>query len=119
VFALLFGVVLALVVLVERTDRRPPLLVRMLEWRPLVLIGVVSYGVFLWHGPIIISLEEHGVTFSGRAGLFANLAIVGCATLLLSIATYRFVEAPSLRRRGRSRRPDAERMAAAAESAAP
>lgn len=122
VVALLFAVVLALVVLVERTDRRSPLLVRMLEWRPLVLIGVVSYGVFLWHGPIIISLEGHGMTFSGRAGLFANLAIVGCATLLLSIATYRFVEAPSLRRRGRSRRrerPDVEPMAAAADSAAP
>jgi peptidoglycan/LPS O-acetylase OafA/YrhL len=120
--ALVLAMVLALVVLVERTDDRLPLLVRTLEWRPLVVVGIVSYGVFLWHGPIIISLEDLGVTFSGRAGLFANLALVGGATLLLSIATYRFVEEPSLRRRARSRRRDraeSEPMAAAADSAAP
>jgi peptidoglycan/LPS O-acetylase OafA/YrhL len=124
VVALVFAVLLSLVVLVDRTDRRPPILVRALEWRPLVAVGVVSYGVFLWHGPIIISLQEHELTFPGRAGLLANLAIVACATLLLSIATYRFVEAPSLRRRGPPRRvggPDTEplAMAAAAEAAAP
>jgi peptidoglycan/LPS O-acetylase OafA/YrhL len=120
VVALVFAVFLSLVVLVDRTDRRSPLLVRTLEWRPLAAVGVVSYGVFLWHGPIIIALEERGLTFSGRAGFLANLAIIASVTVLLSIATYRFVEEPSLRRRARTRpdRPDPQPIAAA-EHAAP
>ena len=115
-----FAVLLSLVVLVKQTNRRSPLLVRTLEWRPLAAVGVVSYGVFLWHGPLIISLQERGLTFSGRAGFLANLAIIASVTVLLSIATYRFVEEPSLRRRASSRHdgPDPQ-LIAAAEHAAP
>jgi peptidoglycan/LPS O-acetylase OafA/YrhL len=103
VVALLFAVLLSLVVLVDRTGQRSPLLVRTLEWRPLVGIGVVSYGVFLWHAPIILAFKDWGLTFTGRAGFIANLAIIGTVTVLLSIATYRLVEVPCLRRRARSR----------------
>jgi peptidoglycan/LPS O-acetylase OafA/YrhL len=120
VVALVFAVLLSLVVLVDRTDRRSPALVRTLEWRPLVGIGVVSYGVFLWHGPLILAFRDWGLTFPGQAGFLANLAIIGSVTVLLSIVTYRLVEEPCLRRRARPRRAprDVEPLASAAEQAA-
>jgi peptidoglycan/LPS O-acetylase OafA/YrhL len=120
VVALVFAVLLSLVVLVDRTRRRSGLLVRTLEWRPLVGIGVVSYGVFLWHGPLILALRDWGLTFPGQAGFLANLAIIGSVTVLLSIVTYRLVEEPCLRRRARPRhmQRDLEPLASAAEQAA-
>lgn len=120
VVALVFAVLLALVVLVDRTSGGSPLLVRTLEWRPLVGLGVVSYGVFLWHGPLILAFNDWGLTFSGRAGFLANLVIIGSVTVLLSIATYRLVEEPCLRRRSRPRQVarDAEPLTSAAEQAA-
>jgi peptidoglycan/LPS O-acetylase OafA/YrhL len=118
--ALCFAVLLSVVVLGERSERKPPALVRALEWRPLVALGVVSYSVFLWHEPLIYALQEHGLTFPGRAGLLANLVLVASVTLVLSYATYRFVEAPSLRRRTpRRATPELQPMTAATERAAP
>jgi peptidoglycan/LPS O-acetylase OafA/YrhL len=121
VVALVFAVLLSLVVLGTRTNGSSPVLVRSLEWRPLVGIGVVSYGVFLWHGPLILVLRDWGLTFPGQAGFLANLAIIGSVTVLLSIVTYRLVEEPCLRRRARSRqvpRVTSDHLASAAEQAA-
>jgi peptidoglycan/LPS O-acetylase OafA/YrhL len=118
--ALVFAALLALVVLVDRSEPRSPRLVRTLEWRPLVGIGVVSYGVFLWHGPLILAFKDWGLTYPGRAGFLVNLALIGGVTVLLSIATYRLVEEPCLRRRARSRSAsrDLEPLTTPAEQAA-
>ena len=96
--ALSCALVLALVVL-PTTGSRPAAIVRVLETRPLVLIGLVSYSVFLWHLPVILALNEHGLTIAGRFGFFVNAIVVGGVTLLLSLLTYRFVEEPALRRK--------------------
>jgi peptidoglycan/LPS O-acetylase OafA/YrhL len=32
---------------------------RLLEWRPLVRLGVLSYSFYLFHGIVITVLEEH------------------------------------------------------------
>ncbi len=103
VVALDLAVLLALVVLVDPHRTRLPLAVRLLEWRPLFAIGVVSYSVFLWHEPLVRFLQAHGLTFAGRAGFLANLALTAAITLLLSFVTYRLVEAPALRLKSRSR----------------
>jgi peptidoglycan/LPS O-acetylase OafA/YrhL len=29
-----------------------------LSWRPLCLLGIVSYGVYLWHWPVIMYATE-------------------------------------------------------------
>lgn len=92
---------LALVVL-PRPDRRPSLLVRSLEARPMVALGLISYSAFLWNEPLIRSLGRHGLLVEGRLAFFPNLALVGAVTVVLSTLTYRFVEAPFLRRKDRS-----------------
>jgi peptidoglycan/LPS O-acetylase OafA/YrhL len=110
------GLLLALVVLPAGSKRSLPL--RVLETRPLVAAGIISYSVFLWHYPIIIALRAHGLTFDGRAGFFANVAIVGAVTILFSTVTYLLVEAPALRLKF-ARRPQRQPVPESQMQAAP
>ena len=95
------ALLIALVVLAP-ADRARPRLVRLLEWRPLVAAGVVSYSLFLWHEPLVRFMNEHGLTFGGTAGLAANVVVVGAVALALSALSYRLVEANVLRLKSRS-----------------
>ena len=68
-----------------------------LRWRPVALIGVVSYGVYLWH-------EAWIYTFLGwfGPGLFhypwgAMLALVTLLAVATATLSYRLVERPVLR----------------------
>jgi peptidoglycan/LPS O-acetylase OafA/YrhL len=94
--AALCALVLALVVLPHGTagDSR---LVRVLETRPFVAAGVVSYSIFLWQAPLIRWLHGQGLTLAGAAGFIANLVVAAALTGVLSALTWRFVEAPALR----------------------
>lgn len=89
------GVLVALVVLPAL--RNKSILLRILETRPLIAFGIVSYSVFLWHEPVIYYLRAHGLTFDGRPGFLVNVVVVIVGTLALSTLTYLFVEAPALR----------------------
>ena len=84
------------VALVAFGNPRESQLVRFLNTRPLLWAGTVSYSVFLWHHPLILSLRDHGLTFEGRVGFLLNLSITLLVTGVLSSLTYRFVEAPAL-----------------------
>ena len=75
------------------------MIVRVLETPPFLLVGLVSYSVFLWHLPIVLAMREHGLTMSGTLGFVVNVAVIGSVTLGLSVLTYRFVEEPALRRK--------------------
>jgi peptidoglycan/LPS O-acetylase OafA/YrhL len=98
------SLVLALVVLESRPESSR--LVRVLETRAFVFVGIISYSVFLWHGQVILALRDRGVLFSGGSGLLPNLAIVGLATVILSALTYTLVEAPALRLKVARRAPE-------------
>jgi peptidoglycan/LPS O-acetylase OafA/YrhL len=89
-----------LAVLPGRDPGRPTLLVRVLEARPLVAVGVASYSVFLWHQPIIYWLHDHGLAWEGRPGFAANLALTALVTGALSALTWRYVERPALGLKG-------------------
>ncbi len=85
VCAALAGVVVADARLVEAGR-----LGRGLAWRPLHFIGTISYGIYLWHWPVIVYLN------GARTGLSAwPLDLLRVAvTLALSTASYYLVERP-------------------------
>jgi peptidoglycan/LPS O-acetylase OafA/YrhL len=96
--ALAFACLLALVVLPTRGGR-PSLLLRVLETRPFVSLGLISYSIFLWHEPLVRWLQQHGLTLGGAIGLVGNTLLLFAAAVVLSTLTYRFVELPALRRK--------------------
>ena len=63
---------------------------RLLSLRPLVWMGTVSYGAYLWHFPVFIELDA-GRT--GRTGL-SLLALRTVATFVLAGLSYYLVERP-------------------------
>lgn len=96
------GLFLAFVLLPDPGLSRPWLLVRLLEVRSIVAVGVVSYSLFLWHEPLILLLREHELTFSGPSGFVVNGLLVGGLALLFSIVTYNYLERPALLRKARN-----------------
>ena len=68
---------------------------RLLETRPLVAVGKVSYGIYLFHWPVFMVLTPDR-TGLGRLPLFALQCLV---TAALTVASYRLIEQPI--RRGR------------------
>jgi peptidoglycan/LPS O-acetylase OafA/YrhL len=94
---------IALVVLPNEDRDARPLLIRLLELRPVVAIGLVSYSLFLWHEPVIRSLQQQGLTLGGPQGFVINLIIAALISGLLAALTYRFVEAPFIRRKSPSK----------------
>lgn len=101
--ALACALLVALVVLPAASPGRPRLLTRLFDARVVAAVGLASYSVFLWHGPVIDFLRERGVTASGRGGFAVNLALVSIVTGALSLLTYRCVERPALRLKARRR----------------
>jgi peptidoglycan/LPS O-acetylase OafA/YrhL len=96
--ALAAALVLASVVL----PLPPGVLTRALDWRPLAMLGVASYSLYLWHLPIVTSLDNHLGT-----GFLPLLAIAVPTCVAVALASYRLVERPflSMRRRWEPTRP--------------
>jgi peptidoglycan/LPS O-acetylase OafA/YrhL len=69
---------------------QPGLIARALALRPLTALGLISYGVYLYHWPIDIALDRKEMGFGGWP-LFGFQTAV---TLAVAIASYRIVEQP-------------------------
>ena len=82
----------ALVVAGEGAGDRPSLVGRMLGSAPLVRVGDWSYSLYLWHWPVIVLVRSNlgPERFGSIVVRLLTLAVV----VLLSWATYRFVETP-------------------------
>jgi peptidoglycan/LPS O-acetylase OafA/YrhL len=95
------ALLLAIVVLSPPTAA----VVRMLDRRAFVAVGLASYSLFLWHDPLLRWLREEGLTVAGRGGFVVNLVIVAALSGVASTITYRWVERPALRRKRAWQRP--------------
>ncbi|MCZ7534795.1 MAG: acyltransferase [Acidimicrobiia bacterium] len=70
-------------------------LTRLLEPRPVVWIGALSYGIYLWHWPLIVWLD---VREASGAALPLRAIAVGL-TIVISAVSYYLVEQPIRRSR--------------------
>lgn len=64
--------------------------VRWLRWRWLVAVGRVSYGVYLFHWPVYLLLNEHRLAI----GAYPLLAVRLVVTAGLALCSYRLIEQP-------------------------
>ena len=72
---------------------------RVLTWRPIVLIGLVSYSAYLWHY-VLFSFARHRALEEPSSGLLLGLSV---ASLFLAWLSWRWIEQP-FRDRKRFRR---------------
>ncbi|HET9047940.1 MAG TPA: acyltransferase family protein [Chiayiivirga sp.] len=75
------------------------LLGRVLAWRPIVLIGLVSYSAYLWHY-VLFAFARHHAMEEPSSGLLLGLSV---ASLVLAWLSWRWIEQP-FRDRKRFRR---------------
>jgi peptidoglycan/LPS O-acetylase OafA/YrhL len=94
-----FVVISALVVLPatapDRWRPRTGPVTALLDARVVVWLGLISYGIFLWHQPFLFKFIEEGVLDTQGAWVVGALVLV--ATLCAATLSYRLVEEPALR----------------------
>jgi Predicted acyltransferases len=74
---------------------------RFLRWRPVVYLGVVSYGVYLWHNNFLEQAREWAgfPVFNGNFVMLLTITLSW--SLLFATASYFLVELPILRLKDR------------------
>jgi peptidoglycan/LPS O-acetylase OafA/YrhL len=82
--------VLVAVVIAAVISEAPGPLGRVLSLRPVRWVGVISYGLYLWHWPVYVALTSRRTGLHGAALLALRL---GC-TLAVATASYYLVGAP-------------------------
>jgi peptidoglycan/LPS O-acetylase OafA/YrhL len=74
-------------------------LVRLLDFKPLAVVGVASYSLYVWHLP----LEDFITGYDGRTGegLFQPFVLAIPVCIAVALVSYRLIEDPFLRLRKR------------------
>lgn len=80
---------------------RPGRIQRWLDWRPLVLIGVASYSLYLLHVPIVHRLSHLGLIHANATGFVVLLVVAGTISCLAALVSYAVIERNFLRLRRR------------------
>ena len=71
---------------------------RLLSFKPLVYVGLISYSLYLWHWPLIVFANAGMPLAVGKPHWVVKLSIL-LLSLLLAILSWRFVERPFRRAR--------------------
>jgi peptidoglycan/LPS O-acetylase OafA/YrhL len=79
----------ALILLGTSAARTAP---RLLMSRPMVWVGERSYGIYLWHVPLLLVLRSQGLL---PLSTVAGMAVVLPVTLLVAEASWRWIERPA------------------------
>ena len=68
---------------------------RILSWRPLTAVGLISYSMYMWHEPILQLLDNHGITNRSVSGLPWSITVVLVSALLVGTLSYWVIEYPT------------------------
>lgn len=74
---------------------------RLLSWRPIVFLGLISYSLYLWHWPVWV-FANHLLARTPSHAEAAGLAVL---TFVLSVLSWKFVEQPFRRKNAVARGP--------------
>lgn len=74
-------------------DDRPSVLQSILGWRPFAYLGKISYGLYLWHWPILLWLKRA----DPGLGVLPTVLIGMSSTLTIATVSYHFIERPVIR----------------------
>lgn len=85
--------VIGSMMLIYSTGAQRCLVTKLLSSVPFVLIGKISYSLYLWHWPVIVLGRAYGVKYDTEL----NYVLLGGIILGLSILSYYFVERLSRR----------------------
>jgi len=86
---------LAALVIAAASNSRSGVLGWLLSWKPLRGLGLISYGVYLYHWPIFMVLDTARTGLTGWPLFVVQVA----ATLAAALASYALVEQPIRQRR--------------------
>lgn len=75
-------------------DNRPSLLTKLLGAGPVSYLGKLSYGLYLWHWPIHLWIED----LMPRASTLLQLSLGMLLTVLIASLSYELIERPVMRR---------------------
>lgn len=86
-------------VLVLAAVSAPGRLRTLLDGPALTWVGVRSYGIYLWHWPVLLLLDQSWETSAGTVTFVLNRLLALALTLGIAQISYRYVETP-VRRHG-------------------
>jgi hypothetical protein len=92
------GVAAVAVIAAAVSPQRGPIAVA-LGFRPLCLLGLISYGVYLWHWPVDLVVTSSATGLTGWPLFFVQLA----CTIAIATASYMLIEMPVRRGAGSAR----------------
>ena len=67
---------------------------RVLAWRPIVFVGLISYSLYLWHWPILVFQNTSYILTNAPSGTTAMKTAVFVASIVVATLSWRFVETP-------------------------
>ena len=67
---------------------------KLLALRPVVFIGLISYSLYLWHWPVLVFAKYWAIDPLSQG----QRLLVLCASLMLAVLSWKFVETPFRRR---------------------
>lgn len=80
---------------------------RILAWRPVAFVGLISYSLYLWHWPLIVFQRDYGLLLiPGTPDRDQKLMVIACS-LILGALSWKFIEQPF---RVGSRKPRREKL---------
>jgi peptidoglycan/LPS O-acetylase OafA/YrhL len=80
------------VLIIAAGTHGPAVVNRILSWRPIVFIGLISYSLYLWHWPVIV-FQSMGEGFGGVSVAMRKI-MLAVVSLILATLSWRFVERP-------------------------
>jgi peptidoglycan/LPS O-acetylase OafA/YrhL len=86
----LYPCVGALLIIIAGKDGFTSVSGRVLSFKPIVFIGLISYSLYLWHWPIIVLFKTYNIDGLGTD----QQAITVFISVILAALTWRYVERP-------------------------